>query len=390
MVSTDRRRALAVGAVAGLLVLAWQWLTVHYNFHGEWTALFRISSVFARPGAIAREHLYVFPPNIGFDGVFFHMLAHRPWINAETIAAMDAPSLRYGRILVPLLAWMLAFGRDAWIDAAYVAVIASFVALGAYWLSRLAMDAGRKPQWGLLFILMPATITSVDAMVCDVALCALVLGFAWCAQRAEYGRAAIILGLGLLVRETALPIFVGYGAFLLSRQRLRDAIVLAAAALPGICWLSYIRLSGVHDASGVAWFLGWLPLGGLARRLAHPRVFNLPPVANAVAVVLDNAALLGALAALCMAGALAWKRRWDPVAAAAYGLAIFFLFLRDEQEWLAPYGYGRVMTPLLLLVALKFMPRSPWLAFAPALAISARLGLNLAEQLVGVIRGILG
>ena len=289
-----------------------------------------------------------------------------------------------------MLAWMLAFGRDAWIDAAYVAVIAAFVALGAYWLSRLAMDAGRKPQWGLLFILMPATITSVDAMVCDVALGALVLGFAWSAQRAQHGRAAIILGLALLVRETALPIFVGYGAFLLSRQRLRDAIVLAAAALPGFCWLSYIRLSGVHDDAGVTWFLGWLPLGGLARRLAHPRVFNLPPVANAVAVALDNGALLGALAVLCMAGALAWKRRWDPVAAAAYGLAIFFLFMRDEQEWLAPYGYGRVMTPLLLLVALKFMPRSPWLAFAPALAISARLGLNLAEQLVGVIRGIPG
>jgi len=379
---------MLVALSAVLLAFSWQFLTVHFNYGGNWTALFRIAADWPRPGAIATEHLYLDRPGGGYDGEFFHIIAHDPWMNAQSAAAIDAPAMRYGRILVPLLAWALAFGNDAFIHVTYELVILAFVFLGAYWLSRLAIRAGRGSLWGLMFVVMPATITSVDAMVCDVALSALALGFALYSDLSEQWKVYLVVFLAALTRETALPMIAGYGLYLLIRRRYKHAALTALATLPAICWLVFVRRNEGHGE--VAMFLGWIPMGGYLTRLGHPRQFDLPPLQSAIALIVDYAALIGAGAAFVMVAFLAWRRRIDERMAATYGLAVFFLFLRYEEEWLAPYGYGRVLTPLLLLVALQFMPKRPWLAFAPALAISARLGLNLVVQMTGVLHGILG
>ena len=166
---------LALAAVLGMWL--WQFATVHFNYGGNWTALFYTAPDWPRPAFLASENLYTFPGSLGYDGQMYHFIAHDPLMRRGAVAAMDDPALRYRRILVPALAWAVALGRDSAIHAAYLAVILGFVFLGVYWLARAMLIQGRHPAWGLMFVLMPATLVSMDRMTVDVALAALTAGF---------------------------------------------------------------------------------------------------------------------------------------------------------------------------------------------------------------------
>ena len=92
-------------------------------------------------------------PGTGFDGEMYRYVAHDPSGQRGYARYMDGPAQRYHRILVPALAYLLVAGRQPWIDASYIAVVALFVFLGAYWLSRWAVLAGVHPAWALAFLL---------------------------------------------------------------------------------------------------------------------------------------------------------------------------------------------------------------------------------------------
>src|SRR5579862_780128 len=154
----------AVGAMA--LVFSWQWATVQANYGGNWSALYCTGARLGVPSRLAAEHIYEFPGSFGFDGQMYHYVAHDPLIRTPDLkAAVDAPWLRYRRILVPGLAYMLALGRANWVDPAYFALVLIFIGAGVYWSVECSQALGRSPAWGLLFLLMPATLISMDRLV---------------------------------------------------------------------------------------------------------------------------------------------------------------------------------------------------------------------------------
>ena len=161
------------------MVFLWlcQFATVRYNYGGNWTALFRIAPHLPVPEFLLSERLYMFQGTEGYDGQIYHLIAHDPWMTRGTAAAIDDAAFRYQRIFVPALAWTLALGRDQYVHAAYFAVILGFVFAGVFWLARLAESRGRHPAWGLAFLAVPATITSLDRMTADIALAAFCVGY---------------------------------------------------------------------------------------------------------------------------------------------------------------------------------------------------------------------
>src|SRR6185295_4877851 len=102
---------LALTAVLGMWL--WQIATGHFNYGGNWTALFCIAPDWPQPAFVAPEQLYNIPGSLGYDGQMYHLIAHDPSITRGAVAAMDDPALRYRRILVPMLAWVLALSRDS-------------------------------------------------------------------------------------------------------------------------------------------------------------------------------------------------------------------------------------------------------------------------------------
>jgi len=354
----------------------WQLATVHFNYGGNWTALFNTAPGWPRPAFLASEDVYTFPPgSLGYDGQMYHFIAHDPWITRGAFTAMDDPALRYRRILVPALAWIVALGRDSAIHAAYVAVILGFVFLGVYWLARAVVIQCRHPAWGLMFVLMPATLVSMDRMTVDVALAALAAGFVLYSD--SRWKVLPILACAALARETGLLLTAGYGLFLLSRRRFADLVWTAAATLPAIFW--YVYVSGHTPPEPLGGIASLIPLAGWIERVAHPELYALPRWQALAAVELDYVALAGVALMLGHAAWLAWSRRWNARAAAIYVFAAAVIFIGSRSVWQDAFSYGRVVTPLMILLA----GEEP-LAFVPVVLVDARIGLNFLKQIIGV------
>lgn len=133
----DFRRAALVAALCVCLVFAWQALTVHFNYGGNWTALYCTGEFHPTPPSLASEHIYVFPHSDGWDGQFYHYIAHYVFLRGEMQKYVDAPRLRFRRILVPSLAALLSAGNSSRVDTAYLAVILLF----DFW------ARGASPHW---------------------------------------------------------------------------------------------------------------------------------------------------------------------------------------------------------------------------------------------------
>src|SRR5580692_11299394 len=107
------RRAAALALAAVLFFWLWQFLTVRYNYEGNWTGLYCIAPHMPVPDFLRGEKLYVLKGSAGFDGQIYHLIAHDPWLRRGSADAIVGPAIFYQRILVPALVWSLAWGRDA-------------------------------------------------------------------------------------------------------------------------------------------------------------------------------------------------------------------------------------------------------------------------------------
>jgi hypothetical protein len=383
----ESRRAAAFGAIAVAGLFLWQFLTVHYNYGGNWTGLFCINTRAEVPPALEAEHPYTCAIPIGYDGSVFHLIAHDPWLRRGFANFIEVPAFRYRRILVPVLAWVLALGDDAWIHTAYFTVILGFAFLGVYWLALFAMRREMHPAWGLIFVLTPATLTSVDRMTADIALAALAVAFALYVEEGPRWRLMLVLALATLVRETAFPLVGGYLLFLLSRRRFTDGAWVVAAMLTALGWYAFLRVH-LKDAA-MSWLMGGLPLSGFVQRLFHPLAYRLPPLGNIIVNAMDYVALIGVAMALTYAAVLLSKRKWDAGAAAIYCLALMVVFIKGAAIWDQAYSFGRILTPFMLLIALRQFTSGPLFAFTPILLIGARLCLEFIPQGIGILRGVL-
>jgi len=374
-------------AVIALLAVAaaflWQLATVHFNYGGNWTALFCIRPSMPRPAFLAPENLYLFSGTEGYDGQVYHLIAHDPWMRKGAPAAIAGAAFRYQRIFVPALAWTLALGDDARVHAAYFSVILGFVFLGVYWLARFAATVGRSPAFGFAFLFAPATLVSLDRMTVDVALAALCAAFALYAPRSVL-KTALVLACAALTRETALPIIAAYAIFLIARRRFAHALLASASVLPAAAWYIAVSRLGRSDAPDYLSF----PFAGLVNRFLHPALYSISPFKNAAATTFDYFALAGVVLAFVLSAHLALRRRSNPRAFAIYALALAAMLIGSRSVWEDAYAFGRVLTPWMLLLACEYLADRPWLGLAPMLLCDPRLALNLFAQVKGVAAGL--
>lgn len=99
-----------VALLSTLLVFAWVSARIHYEFAGNWTAVFDTGTKFEVPPGLQagtyREQ------GTGYDGQFYRYLAHDPFLTKDYFRYVDAPQMRFRRLFIPLLAWLLALGRQ--------------------------------------------------------------------------------------------------------------------------------------------------------------------------------------------------------------------------------------------------------------------------------------
>ena len=375
--------------VAVFSAAAWQALTVHYNYRGNWTALFCTGSRYAAaPAELSSERIYLFPNSLGYDGQSYHYIAHDPLFKRGFQSSLDCPRFRYRRILVPFSAWLLAGGQDRFVDRAYLVTIWLWVFAGTLWTGLVARERGAHPGWSLAFLFVPAVTVSLDRLTMDVALVALTAGLVYYTSRQNWLAAAAVCTLACLVRETGLLLPAALVAWCAMERRWLRAAGMAVSVVPALAWYLYVVL---HTAPvGTGGLVSAIPFAGILTRLLHPVPYRFFFAANALATVLDYAALAGIVAAIVYCGVY-WRRLLrQPEGVAAFAFVALVAVVSSPEVWEHAYGFARGFSPLLLLVGLDgFRSRSPSAALPVALT-APRIGLEMGLQLVGVVRGVLG
>lgn len=372
-------------ALGAGLVLLWQALTVHFNRQDDWSSLFHTGQFIAMPPAIEPEGTLRFRGEQGYDGQFYHFIAHDPWLHGDTKRFVDNPRLRWRRILVPGLAWLLALGQADYVDSTYTIVVLAFVFLGIFWLSEYCVTRGVHPAFGLMFLLVPAVLVSIDCFTVDVALAALCCGLAVYGTERSW-RALTILALAPLARETGVVVIVAYVLFWAWRQDRRGVLIGLLGACPYLAWLAWLTR---HTGPDHTPFASLRPFAGLWDRTLHPVQFPLTSDWLKHAAILDYVAVLGIWAAVILCVRLIWRRKVELLSVAAVLFtAIFVVFVNQPQAWSEAGAFARTMSPLLIWLALIGIAEGSWLYHLPLAMTCLRPLFQLGPQWHGILHGL--
>jgi hypothetical protein len=388
--------SLAWALLAVALLMSWQFCTVHYNWHGNWTALFCTGEKLRVP-PLLDPGTYRFANSTGYDGQMYRYVAHDPLGRLGFSEYIDDRVLRYRRILIPALAFALAGGRQESIDKSYIAVIAVFVLAGSYWLSRWAASQKLHPAWGLTFLLTPATVVSMDRMTVDVGIAAFTVGLAYYATIRSTARLYCVLLLACLARETGALLLAATWTYELWSGRFARALGYATACIPMLIWYRFV--STHFQVAGTGFELPrWLEpkfRWGIVGRMLDPLRYPLPAALEALTRSLDVIALLGIIGAIAASILLLFLCSPDPLRMTGALFAILAVVITRPHYWDECFSYSRIFTPLLIATALSALngkagTRPWWWMLAPAVLVDLRIGLQLGPQALGVLQGIAG
>lgn len=378
-------RKLLYPSLAVVLVVAWQYLTVSVNYDGDWTALFCTGAKFGAPPGLSHEDIYLFPNSYGYDGQFYHYIAHDPFFRSDIAGHIDAPRLRYRRILLPVLAYLLAGGQQRWIDTGYLLVTLVFLFAGVCWVSLYAVRHGHHPAWGLGFLLLPASVTSIDRLTVDLALASLCAGFVVLAERPPSWRIVALLTAAAFARETGLLLIAAYGLYLGWRHQWRWLTLSLMSAVPGLAWYIFVHLHTAPEDFPNR----FVPLAGMIGALVHPSSYDSRVPYVPLIQALDIVALLGMLLAFVLTVIGSRRQPLNPVTLAALMFTGLGVFLQREDMWIHVMNYGRVFMPVVLFLAMGYFCTRRRLYLLPVLLMAPRLGAQLGGQLKGVAAAVL-
>lgn len=278
----------------------------------------------------------------GYDGQFYYRIAA-----AGTDAGPQAAGVRFDharwrlqRILYPLLARAVAFGRAASVPAAMVAVNAAalFVLVAMAW--RLG------PAAGLAIAAWPGFLVAITHDTTEILSAALIFTACRAAASGRMWRYAALGALAVLTRETNVLLCAGVALTEVRRGR-RVAAALPLAVFGA--WQGWLLLAGAPEAGGApaAHNLGWPFVGVLTRigesvaavpgRLAHPGA--------ALEALMTAAACVGLLGFLAVVAPVAARRaRTDGVSAGWLLVAALMLCLSAGGPWIDATAFFRAFT----------------------------------------------
>lgn len=328
--------------------------------------------------------LWLNPASFGYDGQFYYLLARDPLPGPVTFDHLDDARVRSRRVLLPLAAHALAFGYEPAIAYTYWALVIVSAGIGAWWLSRLAAAHGLPEYCGAIFALTPAVLVGIERMTVDGVLAAAIAGFCYFHHVGRFRPMLAILTAAPLIRETGI-LLTAAAAFLEWRERgLRRAASVALTAIPFAAWSLWIATRTEPDH--ITWF--GLPVVGLAERLLSPAEYPFPAWLSGLLIVLDFLALAGVVLAIAIS---LWRARDRPPATVTAALfALLALGVANADVWAEVYGFGRTMSPVLLLTAIGALQGGPRWLVAPMLLVVPRVAIQMAAQFGSFLQPLIG
>jgi hypothetical protein len=238
-------------------------------------------------------------------------------------------------------------------------------------------------------LLTPAVLVSADRMTVDAALAALCCGWVlyWGQKAAPRVAGYAVLAAVPLVRETGLLLNLASGVVLALQRRGRESLIWAAAILPCAGWYAFVA-AGTQPMGNWWSFVAQVPMAGFIRRVLHPLVYPPGTQLRGFVIALDYVALAGIALALVL-GIRLWLRRRDgAVEIAALLFCLLAIQTGSADVWSEAFAFGRVFSPLLLLLAMKGLETRRKVLALPLALVTLRVGAQFGGQVIGVVRGL--
>lgn len=286
----------------------------------------------------------------GYDGQFVYFIAQDPTGAAEYI---DVPAYRYQRILLPILARLLAFGIPQLIPWTLLLVNIIALASSTYLLQQLLIKHRISPWFALVYSLFPGVLMSVRLSLNEPLAYGLVIGAIWFFEREHPWFGYATLALAALTKETTLLFVAGFILWeLLHRRWMRIIIGSLITGLPFAVWQVVLALQfgrpGVGSGGDMATPFELIPFNGLWRIYTDTgnwRIFLI------FAVLLIPSVVLPSLWAIWRSGKDLLNQKHDYAACLLLANAAVMPFV-PFSTFREPLGILRFIVGLVLAVVL--------------------------------------
>jgi hypothetical protein len=276
----------------------------------------------------------------GYDGQFYYQIARDPLHAAQFL---DKPAYRYQRIVYPLLVAALSVGQARLIP--YMLLLVNFVSvvLGTELVARLLTKKKLSPWFSLAFGLYFGQAASFLSDLTEPLTYFLVcLGLLLLLQKRST-LAAIIWGLAVLSRETAILFPLGYMAMYLYQRRWQDASRLVLlSCVPTAAWYFIVGLYFHTNGLGGAPPFEWIPFQGLFYFYNDGRLFW----------VLVPLLFLPTLLSIFLACKEVFEHRWKKVSWLIWLLNLVLVTNLSRLTYAGLVSAGRLATGLVLAMLL--------------------------------------
>jgi len=297
---------------------------------------------FAHIGTRFSEHDPNGPP--GYDGQFVYYIARD---GAAAIPFIDGPSLRYQRILFPLLGRAVSLGNAEVTPWALVILNVVILSIGAGLLAYLLGDFGAWPYFALVYSFWLGNIFAIRFDLTEPMCFALALGAIIAYRQERYRWTIFLLMLSTLTKELGLVIAAGlalHAAFERGKWRW-SSLIFGGPLLLFLTWWGIMRL----------WF-GRLPLGYPAAKLHRIPFQGLfsDRVDTPINFILLSVLLAIPTTVLLIAALSTIWRKWRkkprqfPVSAALVLPAAGFVMTMPDVSWEDPVAAYRIALPIVV------------------------------------------
>jgi len=284
------------------------------------------------------------------DGQHYYRVATDPFGNGSAFAGAQpgaGTAYRYGRILYPLGAWILALGNPDWVRYSLPLVYVCGVWLAATLACELCRLAGKPAIHGLFSLAVPGTFVISPILVPELFITGLILLVYRFVLANRVRDAQITAAFLLLARETAVLAVIPLALASLMNRRYVVALRWAGTGIPLALWWGWVRLR-----VGLWPFLD--PVNSYNRPLDLPFRGFLAMIWHSGA---DTSLVIASLAGWLTIATALWVLivvRSFPIASGAAWMASLIVFFGPGQATLPGEAF-RLMMPVQILIVLAFL-----------------------------------
>ncbi len=262
----------------------------------------------------------------GYDGQFYYYMVKDLLMGEE---GKQNP-FRFQRILYPLAAYVLAFGRPQWLPPSMVVVNLLAIALSGLLLWKIIGETTLGAEYLFFYTLNIGFLIAVFYDVATPLCVGLITASFYFYERGRLWAAAAMLALSLLTQENGAAVVASFCVLLAWRRNWRGAIIVSSSVVPWLLWQAILwRRYGDFPL----WMSGHhftLPFVGMVSQLA---AFNLSGDMMADLRHLSVYPFMFFVVLLLIVSAMGLKRRPADLVFILFVHAVVGICFNREQIW---------------------------------------------------------